>query len=81
MTVPVPPMFPVTVPPPVAFAPGITFNAKFPVPLLNVAEISVSPVIVNAQIVAVPVHSLRPHPPKTEPESGVSVKIIGVPLG
>jgi hypothetical protein len=81
MVVPVPPMFPVTVPPPVAVAPGITFKAKFPVPLLNVAVISVSAVTVNAHVVAVPVHSLRPHPPNTEPLSGASVKITAVPLG
>ena len=72
---------PVTMPPPVAVPPGITLSVKFAVPLLNVAEISVFPVIVNEQVVAVPLHVVIPHPPKTDPAPGASVKITAVPLG
>jgi hypothetical protein len=69
-------MFPSTIPPPVAFAPGITFNAKFPVPLLNVAEISWSAVIVNVHVAVVPGQTLLiPHPPNTDPAPGVSISV------
>jgi hypothetical protein len=80
IAVPVPPMFPSTIPPPVAPAPGITFSAKLPAPLLNVAEISVFAVIVNEHVVAVPEHVVIPHPPNTEQAPGASVKSTAVPI-
>jgi hypothetical protein len=83
--VPVPPMFPLTVPPPVAFAPGITFTAKFPVPLLNVAVISSCASTVNAQVAVAPAHVAlpiaTPHAANTEPGFAACVNITCVPLG
>jgi hypothetical protein len=76
---------PVTVPPPVAFAPGITFNAKFPVPLLKVAVTSSCSSIVNVQVAVAPGHDASPiavpHAANTDPGFAVCVRITCVPLG
>jgi hypothetical protein len=85
IVVPVPPMFPSTSPPPVAVAPGITFNAKLPVPLLNVAAISSCSSIVNVHVVVVPEHLASPigtpHDANTDPGFAVCVNTTAVPLG
>jgi len=85
ITVPVPPMFPVTIPPPVEFAPGITFNAKFPVPLLNVAVISSCSSTVNEQVAVAPAHVASPiatpQAANTDPGFAACVSITCVPLG
>lgn len=75
VTVPVP--FPV---PPDTVA-GEIASAKVPVPLLKVAVTVVFAVSVTLHVFAVPLQPPPLHPPKTDPEPGVSAKGTTVPLG
>jgi hypothetical protein len=86
MIVPVPPIDPVTVPPPVAPLPaGVTVSAGVPVPRLNVAisasgfslTVSVHVVLVAGHCVGV---TAPLHPANTEPGLACSVKVTTDPF-
>jgi hypothetical protein len=86
MAVAVPPMFPVTVPPPVAPLPaGATVSVGVPVPRLNVAiSCSGFSFTVNVQVVLVAGHCVGVtaplHPANTEPGLAVSAKVTTDPF-